>query len=69
MGIRVHWILDGRMEVDAASLEEAEKLVDSALRDALVAMPDFMEKFGVVSIQGKAYLHNDEVENDETENT
>ena len=31
MKIKVHWIIDGIAEVDAASLEEAETIIDKKL--------------------------------------
>ena len=37
MKVKVQWIIDGVMEVDADSNEAAEALVDEKLRDFIVA--------------------------------
>ena len=54
MKVKVQWIIDGVMEVDAESNEEAETLVDEKLRDFIVANAELTEILGASAIQGHA---------------
>ena len=56
MKIRVHWIIDGIAEIEAASLDDAEKIVDQHLNTIIVKNDELTLKLGAKSIQGKAYL-------------
>ena len=58
--IQVHWIVDGRIDVEAESLEAAEEKMEAALRKAILKIPNFVEDFGAISIQGKAYYNKDD---------
>lgn len=60
MQIQVHWIVDGRIDVDADSLETAEKKMEAALKEAILKIPNFVDDFGAISIQGKAYYNKDD---------
>ncbi|MEK9684187.1 MAG: hypothetical protein VW226_06550 [Rhodospirillaceae bacterium] len=60
MQIQVHWIVDGRIDVDADSLEAAEEKLEAALREAILNIPNFVNDFGAISIQGKAYYNKDD---------
>ena len=55
MKVKVHWVIDGIAEVEAESLEEAEKIVDEKLSAFVSSNPD-IEKMGAKAIQGKGYL-------------
>ena len=59
MKIKVHWIIDGIMEVEAESAEDAEKIVDGNLKKYIDDEADLTKKFGAHAIQGKA-LNEDE---------
>ena len=59
MKIKVHWIIDGIMEVEAESVEDAEKIVDGNLKKYIDDEADLTKKFGAHAIQGKA-LNEDE---------
>ena len=61
MKVKVQWIIDGVMEVDADSNEAAEALVDEKLRDFIVANTELTEVLGASAIQGHA------VSDDETQ--
>ena len=52
MKVKVQWIIDGVMEVDAESNEAAEALVDEKLRDFIVANAELTEVLGRVSHSG-----------------
>ena len=56
MGIKVQWIIDGVMEVDAATPDDAEALVDEKLRGFITANPELTERFGATAIQGHAVI-------------
>ena len=56
MRIKVHWIIDGIAEIDAATVEDAEQIVDQHLNTIVVKNDDLTKKLGAKSIQGKAYL-------------
>ena len=58
MKIKVQWIIDGFMEVEAASNEAAEALVDKKLRDFVVDNPDITEVLGATAIQGHAIMED-----------
>ena len=56
MKVKVHWVIDGIAEVEAESLEDAEKIVNEKLSDFVSNNPDIEEKMGANAIQGKGYL-------------
>ena len=56
MKVKVHWVIDGIAELEADSLEDAEKIVNDKLADFVSKNPDLEEKMGAKAIQGKGYL-------------
>ena len=60
MKVKVHWVIDGIAEVEAVSLEAAEKVVNKKLADFVTSNPDIEEKMGAKAIQGKGYLPGSE---------
>ena len=56
MKVKVHWVIDGVAELEADSLEDAEKIVNEKLADFVRNNPDLEDKMGAKAIQGKAYL-------------
>ena len=56
MKVKVHWVIDGIAEIEAESLEDAEKLVNKKLADFVSSNPDLEDKMGANAIQGKGYL-------------
>ena len=52
MKCKVHWIIDGIVEMDTESLEEAEKLISAHLNEFVSQQPDLTEKLGARAIQG-----------------
>ena len=53
---KVHWIIDGLVEIDAKSKEEAEKKIQDDLESYVKKSDKLMNKFIAKSIQGSAYL-------------
>ena len=60
MKVKVHWIIDGVMEVDADTNQAAEALADERLRGFINAHPELTEKLGATAIQGHAISDGDE---------
>ena len=56
MQVKVHWIVDGVAEMDAETLDEAEKNVEQILGKLISDNPQLVETLGARAIQGKAYL-------------
>ena len=59
MRVKVQWIIDGLIEIDAESNEAAEAIVDEKLRNFIVANPELTEVLGAVAIQGHAVIDAD----------
>ena len=62
MKVKVHWVIDGIAEVEAQSLEAAEKKVNQKLSDFVGSNPDLEKNMGAKAIQGKGYLPGSEEE-------
>ena len=60
MKVRVHWIVDGVMEVDADTNEAAEAIADEKLRRFINAHPELTDKLGATAIQGHAVTDGDD---------
>ena len=56
MKVKVHWVIDGIAEVEAQTLEDAEKIVNDRLSDFVSSNPDIEQEMGAKAIQGKGYL-------------
>ena len=54
MRVKVQWIIDGLIEVEAESYEAAEALVDEKLRNFIVDNEELTEVLGASAIQGHA---------------
>ena len=63
MKVKVHWVIDGIAEVEADSLEDAEKIVNEKLSDFVKNNPDIEQEMGAKAIQGKGYLPGSEENN------
>ena len=59
MVIKVQWIIDGVMEIDAETSEAAEVLADEKLRRFIQAHPELTETLGATAIQGHAVTDDD----------
>ena len=56
MLVKVQWNIDGIAEMEAASLEDAELIVNEALNKVVAENPVIFDKLGARAIQGKGYL-------------
>ena len=59
MIVKVQWIIDGVMEIDAETNEAAEALADEKLRSFIQAHPELTETLGATAIQGHALTYDD----------
>ena len=59
MIVKVQWIIDGVMEIDAETNEAAEALADEKLRSFVQAHPALTETLGATAIQGHAVSDDD----------
>ena len=59
MLVKVQWIIDGLIEIDAESDEAAEAIADEKLRSFIAANPELTEVLGAFAIQGHAVVDND----------
>ena len=59
MVIKVQWIIDGVMEIDAETNAAAEALADEKLRSFIQAYPELTETLGATAIQGHAITDDD----------
>ena len=55
MKYKVHWIVDGILEVEASSKEDAESILQKDLEEYVKNSDQLMNKFIAKSIQGTAY--------------
>ena len=59
MRVKIQWIIDGLIEIDAESNEAAEAIVDEKLRSFIAANPELTEVLGAAAIQGHAVIDAD----------
>ena len=53
---KVHWLIDGLIEVDANNAEDAEKIVKDKIEIFIKSNSNFFEEVGAKAVQGQAYL-------------
>jgi len=59
MTVKVHWIIDGIMEVEADTHAAAEAIADEKLRNFISTHPELTEILGATAIQGHAVTDGD----------
>ena len=53
---KVHWLIDGLIEVEAKNCEYAEKLIKEKIEAFVKKNSNFFEEVGAKAVQGQAYL-------------
>ena len=53
---KVHWLIDGLIEIDAQSSEDAEKIIKDKIETFIKSNSNFFEEVGAKAVQGQAYL-------------
>ena len=56
MKYKVHWLIDGLIEVEAADTETAEKLIKDKIETFVNENSAFFKDVGAKAVQGQAYL-------------
>ena len=61
MKYKVHWLIDGLVEIDANDTDAAEKIIKEKIESFVDNNASFFEEIGAKAVQGQAYLPgNDE---------
>ena len=56
MKYKVHWLIDGLVEIDANDTDTAEKIIKEKIEIFVSKNSDFFEEVGAKAVQGQAYL-------------
>ena len=56
MKYKVHWLIDGLIEIDANDVDTAENLVKNKIESFIKDNAIFFEEVGAKAVQGQAYL-------------
>lgn len=56
MKYKVHWLIDGLVDVDADDLENAEKIIKNKIEAFVKKNSSFFNEIGAKAVQGQAYL-------------
>ena len=56
MKYKVHWLIDGLVDVDADDIENAEKIIKNKIEDFIKENSSFFDEIGAKAVQGQAYL-------------
>ena len=53
---KVHWLIDGLVDVDEDDIENAEKIIKNKIEDFIKENSSFFNEIGAKAVQGQAYL-------------
>ena len=56
MKYKVHWLIDGLIEIDANDLDTAESIIKNKIENFIKDNAQFFEDVGAKAVQGQAYL-------------
>ena len=56
MKYKVHWLIDGLVEIDANDVDTAENLIKNKIENFIKDNLKFFEEVGAKAVQGQAYL-------------
>ena len=56
MKYKVHWLIDGLVDIEADNLDNAEKIVKDKIETFINNNPNFFQEMGAKAVQGQAYL-------------
>ena len=56
MKYKVHWLIDGLIEIDANSVDTAESIIKNKIESFIKDNAQFFEDVGAKAVQGQAYL-------------
>ena len=56
MKYKVHWLIDGLVEIDANDLDTSENIIKNKIEIFIKDNAKFFEDVGAKAVQGQAYL-------------
>ena len=56
MKYKVHWLIDGLIEVDSNDADTAESVIKNKIENFIKDNSQFFEDVGAKAVQGQAYL-------------
>ena len=56
MKYKVHWLIDGLVEIDANDVDTAENIIKNKIENFIKDNAKFFENVGAKAVQGQAYL-------------
>jgi len=56
MKYKVHWLIDGLVEIDANNADTAENIIKNKIEYFIKEHAKFFEDIGAKAVQGQAYL-------------
>ena len=56
MKYKVHWLIDGLIEIDADNIDKAENIIKEKIENFIKDNAEFFEDVGAKAVQGQAYL-------------
>ena len=56
MKYKVHWLIDGLIEIDANDEDTAENVIKNKIENFIKDNAKFFENVGAKAVQGQAYL-------------
>ena len=63
MKYKVHWLIDGLIEIDADDVDTAENLIKNKIESFIKDNAQFFEEIGAKAVQGQAYLPGSDEKN------
>ena len=56
MKYKVHWLIDGLVQIDANDVDTAENIIKNKIENFIKDNANFFEDVGAKAVQGQAYL-------------
>ena len=63
MKYKVHWLIDGLIEIDANDVNTAESIIKNKIENFIKDNTKFFEDVGAKAVQGQAYLPGSDEKN------
>ena len=63
MKYKVHWLIDGLIEIDAYDVNTAESIIKNKIENFIKDNAKFFEDVGAKAVQGQAYLPGSDEKN------
>ncbi len=63
MKYKVHWLIDGLVEIDANDVDTAESVIKNKIESFIKDNDQFFKNVGAKAVQGQAYLPGSDEKN------